>query len=157
MSLLPEGSVISAGGAAPSTFKILPFSLESVIFLLHEEFDIIYSLDKDIEAASLANTIKAKVKKGFSIADGAIVPFDQDAEHKWLTGILDDKMKANTRHYVEEMFEICGFQWSGEEYILPEPILPESIPTETVLPEIFPEPILPEPVLPEPVPTHRRC
>lgn len=132
--LLPEGSVIGAGEALPSMFKILPFSLESITFLVQEEFDIIYGLDKDIEAASLANTIKAKVKKGFSIADGAIVPFDQDAEHKWLTGILDDKMKANTRHYVEEMFEICGFQWSGEEYILP----------------VLPEPVLPEPVLPEP-------
>jgi len=121
LELLLEGSVTGTDKALSSTFKILPFSLESITFLLQEEFDIIYSLDKDVEAASLANTIKAKVKKGFSIVDGAIVPFDQDAEHKWLTGILDDKMKANTRHYVEEMFEICGFQWSGEEYILPEP------------------------------------
>ncbi|MEW5800495.1 MAG: glycosyltransferase family 9 protein [bacterium] len=113
--LLPEGEI----------FKILPFSLASLIFLLHEEFDIIYSLDKDLEAASLACLIKAKLKKGFSVTDGAIVPFDQDAVPKWLTGILDDKMKANTRHYVEELFEICGFQWSGEEYILPEPSAPD--------------------------------
>jgi len=149
--LLPDDPVTSADETLPSTFKILPFSLESVVFLLHEEFDIICSLDKDIEAASLANTIKAKVKKGFSIADGAIIPFDQDAEHKWLTGILDDKMKANSRHYVEEMFEICGFQWAGEEYILPQPVLPEPALTRHTLPQlVLMEHTLPEPFLPKP-------
>ena len=54
-------------------------------------------------------------------------------------------MKANTRHYVEEMFEICGFHWSGEEYILPEPVLPEAVLKEPVLPKT----VLQEPVLQE--------
>jgi len=106
-------------------YKILKFSMESIIFLYQEEFDLMYSLDKDPEGASLANLIQSKVKKGFSMSNGTIVPFDQDAEQKWLTGIWDDHMKLNTKHYVEEIFEVCGFQWNGEQYILPDFVSPE--------------------------------
>lgn len=117
--LLPENQI----------YKVLHFSLESITFLYQEEFDIIYSLDKDLDGASLANSIKAKVKKGFSVSDGVIVPFDRDARHKWLTGIWDDTMQRNVKHYVEEIFELCGFQWDGETYILPPMMTPDvSIP-----------------------------
>ena len=29
-------------------------------------------------------------------------------------------MLENTKHYVEEVFEVCGYEWTGEEYILPD-------------------------------------
>lgn len=106
-------------------YKVLNYDLNSVLYLLNETFDIIYSLDKDIEACSLANMVKSAVKKGYTQKDGVIAPFDRDAEYKWLTGIYDDMMKANTRHYVEEIFEMCGFKWAGEKYILPDFKVPD--------------------------------
>jgi len=74
---------------------------------------------------ALANQIKSKIKKGFSQKDGVLIPFDKDSEHKWKTGIFDDLMKKNTKHYVEELFEICGFKFEGERYILPDFSAPE--------------------------------
>mgnify|MGYP006278863037 CR=1 FL=1 len=102
------------------THKVMKWEMNSILSLLNIEFDLVLSLDKDLEACSLANMIKAKEKKGFSQKDGVIVPFDEDCRHKWKTGVYDDLMKFNTKHYVEELFEICGFKWQGEEYILPE-------------------------------------
>lgn len=110
---------------------VLEFGLSASLFLLDERFDVIYSLDKDLEACALANRIDAKIKKGFSQKNGVIVPFDEDARLKWLTGIRDDLMAVNTRHYVEEMFSLCGFEWRGEGYILPVYRTPDvDIPTK---------------------------
>lgn len=41
------------------------------------------------------------------------------AEHKYLTGIFDDLGKTNKKNYQEEIFEICGLKFEGEEYVMP--------------------------------------
>lgn len=97
---------------------ILPFTPQSLATLNATAFDILYNLDKDREACSLALTIQAKTKKGFSLENGKAVPIDGDSVHKYLTGVFDDLNKENTRSYPEEIFEICGLNFSGEEYIL---------------------------------------
>ena len=101
-------------------YKVLEYNLASIILLKDIEFDMIYQLDKDLKACALANTINAKVKKGFTQKDGVILPFDDDANHKFRTGIFDDLHKQNTKHYIEEIFEICGFKFNNQRYILPE-------------------------------------
>ena len=100
-------------------FKIYDFTEREIELIKDVEFDIIYSLDKHEEIGALANQIKSKIKKGFSQKDGVIVPFDEDARHKWETGIFNDLMKKNKKHYVEEIFEICGFKFNEEKYLLP--------------------------------------
>lgn len=103
----------------PPTVDIkLRFDMASVISLLAVNFDVVINLDKDREACAILDRLEASVKKGFTIRNGICAPIDGDAEHKFLTGIFDDLNKNNTRHYVEEMFEICGYEWRGEEYIL---------------------------------------
>jgi heptosyltransferase-2 len=99
--------------------KILPWGFESSLILEDIEFDVLYSLDKDLEACALANRVRAKKKKGFTQKNGVILPFDEDSRRKWTTGAFDDLMKANRRHYIEEIFEICGFEFSNESYWLP--------------------------------------
>jgi len=106
-------------------FKILKFNNESALLLRDIEFDLVLSLDKDLEACALANSIRAKKKKGFTQKDGVILPFDEDARRKWETGIFDDLMKKNKKHYMEEIFEMCGYDFKGEEYILPEYVVPK--------------------------------
>lgn len=101
--------------------EIIPFKMENIFPLLTREFDLVLSLDKDAAACTFAKLIHAEKKKGFTINEhGGIIPIDQDAEEKWLTGIFDDLMKKNKKHYVQEIFEICGLPWNEEEYILPE-------------------------------------
>ncbi len=106
-------------------FRIYNFNQKTSELLRALEFDLLYSLDKHEETGALANRLNSKIKKGFSQREGVIIPFDEDALEKWKTGIYDDVMKRNKKHYVQEIFEICGFQFSGEEYMLPDYTAPE--------------------------------
>jgi heptosyltransferase-2 len=101
-----------------SVNKILPFNLESIVTLPNIEFDILYSLDKDLYACSLANNIKAKEKFGFHLVNGKPAPINELAEHKFFTGLFDDLNKTNDQSYLQEIFGICGWEFNGEEYIL---------------------------------------
>lgn len=97
---------------------VLKFNAETVPYLQSLQFDYICNLDKDKEACALMNTLNAKVKKGFVLKEGIPYPADSDAEAKYMTGVFDDINKANKKNYLEEIFEICGFKYSGEKYIL---------------------------------------
>lgn len=98
--------------------SVLQFNLQDISFLNSLEFDCVFNLDKDKEACTLMNNLTSKVKKGFVIKDGFPFPADKDAEHKYLTGLFDDISKENKKSYLEEVFEICGFKYSGEIYKL---------------------------------------
>lgn len=103
----------------PSSVDVtLPFTPQSVVALQATHFDLVLNLDKDREACALAATLSAGVRKGFTLRNGKPSPVDSDAEAKFLTGIFDDVNKANTKSYVEEIFEISGFAFEGEKYIL---------------------------------------
>ncbi|MDH7515060.1 MAG: glycosyltransferase family 9 protein [Bacteroidota bacterium] len=103
----------------PSAVDVrMKFDLAGVTTLSAMDFDVLVNLDKDREACALAGRLKAGVKRGFILRDGVPAPVDEFARHKFLTGIFDDLNRLNTKHYIQEIFEICGFQWEGEEYIL---------------------------------------
>lgn len=97
------------------------FTLQNVLALQADQFDILYNLDKDREACALANLIKADVKKGFVLKNGRCAPIDKDAVHKYHTGLFDDINKANKKNYVEEIFEICALPYGKERYLFPRP------------------------------------
>ncbi len=97
---------------------VLKYDFDTITLLQHIEFDFAINLDKDKEACALLNSVNSKVKKGFILKNGFVAPADKDAEHKFLTGIFDDLNKQNTKHYLEEIFEICGFKYNEEKYIL---------------------------------------
>ncbi len=100
--------------------KILSVNLENVELIKNIEFDRLINLDKDPVAITLADKIKATKKSGFTIDNyGHAKPIGTKAEeHKWLTGLFDDLNKQNTKHYIEEIFDICGYKFNNEEYIL---------------------------------------
>jgi heptosyltransferase-2 len=99
---------------------ILPLRLESMVILQAVSFDTIYNLDKDKEAGALCSLLSGQTKKGFTLETGKAFPIDAMAEHKYLTGVFDDLSQANTKSYQQEIFEMCGFTFSGEKYMLPE-------------------------------------
>jgi heptosyltransferase-2 len=96
----------------------LPYTAQSLATLSATPFDLLVNLDKDREACGLAASLKARVKKGFTLSRGVPAPADRDAHHKFMTGLFDDVSKANTKSYLQETFEICGFRFGGERYIL---------------------------------------
>ena len=104
----------------------LGFSLKNIVSLRSIRFDILYNLDKDREACALSEQIAATTKKGFRLKDGIISPIDAAAEAKYETGVFDDLSQVNTKSYPEEIFEICGFTFGGERYILDRPAVPST-------------------------------
>jgi len=94
------------------------FELKNILLLRSIKFDLLYNLDKDLEACALANQVSADVKKGFKLEFGRCTPIDRNSEDKWLTGLFDDMNQANQKSYPQEIFEMCGYQFQGERYIL---------------------------------------
>jgi heptosyltransferase-2 len=90
----------------------------SVSFLANQDFDIAINLDKDKEACMLISHVNAKSKFGFIWEDGHINIATDKAEHKLITGLFDHISKKNTKNYLEEIFEICHFEFNKEEYMI---------------------------------------
>ena len=98
--------------------EILPLSIETVMYVENTKWDIAINLDKEKEASALMAKIESTEKYGFTLKDGATVPIDAKAEHKYYTGLFDDVSKANTLNYCTEIFDICDLTYSGEKYLL---------------------------------------
>lgn len=98
--------------------KVMDFTLENITTLRNVKFDLIINLDKDYQACALASEIPSDDTWGFMLINGRPAPANKNAEHKFLTGLFDDVNKANTKNYLEEIFEICGLEFRGEEYLL---------------------------------------
>jgi len=100
--------------------NILKVNMENIHIIKSINFDWLINLDKDKLAIALTKSIDAEKKSGFTMDKwGNASPISNKAEeHKWLTGIFNDISKQNTKHYVQEIFEICGFDFNDEEYIL---------------------------------------
>lgn len=98
--------------------KIYTYKTSDITILQQTPFDICINLDKDYNACALMNTINAPEKYGFYLENGVPAPVNKLAEEKFLTGLFDDINIANQKSYQEEMFEICGYKYNKEEYIL---------------------------------------
>ena len=98
--------------------RILGFNLESILTVKSIEFDQVINLDKDYHACALAKEINSKKKTGYTLINGRPAPSNDAAIPKFLTGLFDDINQSNTKSYLEEIFEICGWKFNGEEYIL---------------------------------------
>ena len=90
----------------------------SVSLLANQEFDIAINLDKDQEACMLLSHVNAKDKFGFIWQDGHINIATEKAENKLITGLFDHISKKNRKNYLEEIFEICHFEFNKEEYLI---------------------------------------
>jgi heptosyltransferase-2 len=100
---------------------VLDVTIESIVYLRSLRFDTIINLDKDREACALASQLQTQDRKGFILRNGVPAPANNAAVPKFMTGLFDDVNKANTKSYLEEIFEICGYTFKGERYILENP------------------------------------
>lgn len=106
---------------------ILPKDEIDIIYLLdfvsifnisHAEFDIAINLDKEEEACKLLASVKSTEKYGFTWRNDHIDIATPAAEHKLLTGLFDQFSIANTKSYLEEIFEICHLKFNYEPYLI---------------------------------------
>jgi ADP-heptose:LPS heptosyltransferase len=101
--------------------KILPFETKSILWLETQTFDWMINLDKDDEAIAIVEKVRAKKITGFRMgAYGKCRPqSDKPTTEKWMTGLWDDLNRANRKNYMTEIFEICGYKYADEGYLLP--------------------------------------
>jgi heptosyltransferase-2 len=90
----------------------------SLYVLTYKNFDIAINLDKEEEACMLLADVDSKEKYGFIWNDNHIDAATKAAEHKLITGYFDHHSLANTKNYMEEIFEICHLKFNNEEYLL---------------------------------------
>lgn len=98
--------------------RVYMFNFNSVYRLKNTEFDIAVNMDKEQETCMLLNEINSKEKFGFTWSDNHVSAINKAAEDKLLTGVFDKLSKENRKSYLQEIFEICGFKFNGEPYIL---------------------------------------
>lgn len=113
--LVPARSIESIG-----VDKIYSWDLNSILTLQSMEFDWVINLDKDEQACALVTNLKAKKYSGYTLVNNKPFSLNEKAEPKYLTGVFDGVSKRNTKNYMEEIFEICGYEFRREEYILPD-------------------------------------
>jgi ADP-heptose:LPS heptosyltransferase len=90
----------------------------SVMNALSDHYDIALNLDKEKEACLMLARADADQKFGFTWTDHHIDAATPAAEHKLVTGLFDNVSKANTKNYLEEIFEICHLDFQDEPYLL---------------------------------------
>jgi ADP-heptose:LPS heptosyltransferase len=98
--------------------EVYPFDFASLYKVSNTQYDIAINLDKDKEACILLKNVIAGEKYGFIWEHNHIAPATPHAEHKLMTGVFDHLSKANRKHYLQEIFEICGMTFQGERYLL---------------------------------------
>ncbi len=96
----------------------LELNAGNLAYLQADKFDIIYNLDKDREACAIINMVKADEKHGYKLLNGRCEPINKNAEHKFFSGVDDDYNRENTKSYYEEIFELCGFKYEMQRYML---------------------------------------
>jgi heptosyltransferase-2 len=101
----------------------LPLDATTILWARRTPFDLLINLDKDREACALAGEVEARRRRGFRLgADGFCEPCDEGpARAKFLTGLFDDVNRANNRSYLQEIFDVCGYEFAGERYLLDLP------------------------------------
>ena len=95
---------------------IYKWDSNSVKKIVDQDYDVAINLDKDKEACMLLSLVDAKRKFGFLWQKGHIDTATDNAEHKLVTGFFDHISKRNRKNYLQEIFEICHFNFNGEEY-----------------------------------------
>ncbi|MCP4290990.1 MAG: glycosyltransferase family 9 protein [bacterium] len=104
---------------------------ENLLWLRQTHFDLVINLDKDRQACALAAEVESDKLIGFTLgADGLCRPVTSGVskkmaaavENKFLTGLFDDVNQACTLTYPQEIFDICGYEYQGQEYVVDRPV-----------------------------------
>lgn len=98
--------------------EIYKYDAKSNTVVSNSFYDIAANLDKDKDACILLRNTKAKKKFGFTWNENHIEAIGKAAQEKLLAGLFDEYSKKNKKSYQQEIFEMCGFEFSNEPYLL---------------------------------------
>ncbi len=97
---------------------VLDCSIESLIQIQLEKYDLVINVDATPLSAQLAMLSKGDKKIGFGYDEkGFVYSFNKEAQKWFEMGLFDDVKKANTQSYQSIILDICGLNPSKHEII----------------------------------------
>lgn len=103
----------------PLIDRLLVVKADTIAVLNYLEFDILYAVDKSLEAGALAELVQAKKKRGFGLTQtGVIRPLNEAASYQYQVG-LDDNLKfyINQKPETQQLTETMELKWQRDPYI----------------------------------------
>lgn len=84
------------------------------------KFDVVFAVDKSLEAGALAQTLQANERFGFGLnSDGVIVPLNPEASYQYDVGLSDElKFFVNEKPETQQITESMNLEWKRDPYIL---------------------------------------
>ena len=116
---LPNASGMLEGH--PLIDRLLTFDSMTAMVMAQESFDLVISLDKEVEPCALAMSLKAKQKVGMGLSPhGTVIPLNPQAQPYFYLGLCDGlKFDRNTKSYPQLIYEALGWKYRGQRYELP--------------------------------------
>ncbi len=103
----------------PLIDELVPFGFEGLLPVLAGGFDWMAVLDKEPRAAALGRLVEATAKYGFTLdAAGRLTVLNPGSAYALRLGLDDDlKFRGNRLTYPRLVYDMCGFTYTGEEYV----------------------------------------
>jgi heptosyltransferase-1 len=108
----------------PHVDRVLCLDWKVAAYLPSESFDAVYGFEREPHAAALVDRIGAPAKAGLAYGgpQNSLYAIGEPAEDFFLMNTWNDyRTRANTRTWTELYFEVAGFQYEGEPYVLTVP------------------------------------
>lgn len=104
----------------PEIDRLIYVSAETNALYSHLKFDVLFAVDKSMEAGALAESIQSNIKFGFGLNTwGGIKPFTEDAQYQFDIGLDDElKFRINQKPETQQITESMGMRWERDPYIL---------------------------------------
>ena len=124
----------------PEIDRLLVLNAMTIPVLKELKFDVVYALDKSLEAGALAEMVVAKEKFGFGLTQGGVIrPMTDHAQYQYDLGLDDEmKFKINKMPETEQIAKTLDLPYSRDEYIL-ELTESEKRQSQTLRAQFFPE------------------
>jgi len=99
--------------------RVLIYSLDNILRLSVEEFDILFSFEINVPGTIISSMIKAKKKFGYYLdKNGHPTTFNKKAEYYLEKAWSDHLNKNNRKTYQELMFEVAELELTKEPYLI---------------------------------------
>lgn len=108
----------------PHIDRVLPFDWHAATHLAAETFNAVYSFERTPSAAALVDRIHADHKAGLAYGGphNGLYALGDAARHFFVMNTWNDyRIRHNTKTWTELYFEVAGYEYDGEPYVLAIP------------------------------------
>ena len=109
----------------PYIDRVLTFDWQAAVHLQSESFNSVYSFERTPSAAALVDRIHARTKAGLAFGGqhNGLYAMDDPAQQFFLMNTWNDyRTRHNTKSWTELYFEVAGFRYECEPYVLQIPV-----------------------------------